>query len=96
MLDAGIIRPSTSSYASLISIVPKEETTVRICIDYRLVNRKTNLFSFLMLRIDYIIHDTAGCRYFYKNDLSKGYWEDSLQGEYEQFTAFITPSDVDE
>lgn len=46
MLDANIIRPSTSPFASPITIVPKEDGTFRLCTDYRLINRQT-CFHFL-------------------------------------------------
>lgn len=35
-----IIRVSNSDYASSITIVKKKDGTIRICIDYRLLNKK--------------------------------------------------------
>ena len=39
MLDLGIIRASTSPYASPIVIVKKKDESNRICVDYRKLNK---------------------------------------------------------
>lgn len=94
MLAAGIIRKSTSAYASPITIVPKEDGTYRLCTDYRLINKQTDLFPFPMPRIDDIINETGGCHWFSRIDLCKGYWQIPLQEEYKKYTAFVTPFDI--
>lgn len=94
MLDAKIIRPSTSTFASPITIAPKEDGTFRLCTDYRLLNQQTDLFPYPMPRIDDIINETGGCRQFSCIDLTKGYWQIPLEEEYKKYTAFITPFDV--
>lgn len=74
MLDSDIIRPSVSSFASPVTIVPKEDGTFRLCTDYRAVNRQTSLIPFPMPRIDTIIDETGGSKYFSRIDLCKGFW----------------------
>lgn len=58
MLDTGIIKPSTSSFTSPITIIRKENGTYRLCANYHLVNQQTYLFPFSMPRIDDIINET--------------------------------------
>ncbi|PIN20224.1 DNA-directed DNA polymerase [Handroanthus impetiginosus] len=41
MLDAGIIKPSQSSFASLILLVNKKDRTWKMCVDYRYLNSLT-------------------------------------------------------
>lgn len=39
-LERGIIRPSFSEYASPLVLVKKKDGTTRVCVDYRLINKK--------------------------------------------------------
>lgn len=94
MLNAGIIRPSTSPFASPITIVPKEDGSLRLCTDYRQINAQTELYPYPMPFVDDIINDTGGCKWFSRIDLCKGYWQVPLQEESKKYTAFITPFDV--
>jgi hypothetical protein len=40
LLDMGHIRPSTSPFASLVVLVKKKDGTMRMCIDFRALNKK--------------------------------------------------------
>lgn len=76
MLDAGVIRPSTSSFASAITIVTKENGTLRLCSDYQLINRQNGLFPFSTPKMDDTLNETGICSYFSRIDLCKdtGRW----------------------
>ncbi|MCG7879549.1 MAG: hypothetical protein JAY78_24875, partial [Candidatus Thiodiazotropha taylori] len=41
MLEAGIAEKSNSPYASPIVVVPKKDLSIRLCVDYRLLNKNT-------------------------------------------------------
>lgn len=46
MLEVGVIRPSTSEWATTPVLVKKKDGSVRWCIDYRALNDKTIKDSF--------------------------------------------------
>lgn len=91
MLDAGIIRPSTSTFASPITIAPKADGSFRLCTDFRMVNKQTDMFPFPMPHVDDIISDTGGSSTFSTIDLCKGFWQVPLTEDTKQYTAFVTP-----
>ena len=91
MLSMGVIRESTSAYASPVVIVRKTDGTNRICIDYRKLNKVTVFDPEPMVTADDVFHDLSGDQYFTKVDLSKGYWQVPVAVEDIHKTAFVTP-----
>lgn len=69
MLEANIIRTSTSSFALPVTIVQKENGTFRVRTDYRLVNQQTGLFSFPMPCTEAIIVDSGVCQMLSRIDI---------------------------
>ena len=51
MLDADVIRPSTSPWASPTVIVGKKDGSVRFCVDYRKLNQVARFDAYPMPRI---------------------------------------------
>ena len=52
LLDRGYIRPSSSTWASPMVAVRKQDGTARLCVDYRRLNSVTRQASFYMPRVE--------------------------------------------
>ena len=75
MIDLGIIRASTSSYASPIVIVKKKDGSNRICVDYHKLNKVTVADLEPIKTPEDLFKRLGKGSYFCKIDLSEGYWQ---------------------
>ncbi|GJP49219.1 hypothetical protein CLOM_g8457 [Closterium sp. NIES-68] len=73
LLAKGFIRPSTSPFAAPILFTPKKDGGLRMCTDYRALNRVTIKSRYPIPRTDELIDNLRGARYFSKIDLRGGY-----------------------
>ena len=73
LLDKGFIRPSTSPWGAPVLFSKKKDKTLRLCIDYRQLNRVTIKNRHLLPRIDYLFDQLRGARVYSKIDLRTGY-----------------------
>ena len=88
MLQEGVIRPSSSPWASPITLVPKKDGTTRFCVDYRRVNAVTVQDQYPLPQIQYIF-DQAGVSVIYSTlDLKSGYWQLEVEETSVSKTAF--------
>ena len=91
MLEKGIIRRSCSPYASPVVPVRKKDGTMRICIDYRQLNARTERDSFPLPRIEETLEALGGAKYFSSLDLANGYFQIAMDEKSISKTAFRVP-----
>ena len=72
-MDKGFIRPSTSPRGAPVLFAKKKDKTLRLCIDYRQLNRVMIKNRYLLPRIDDLFDQLRGARVYSKIDLSTGY-----------------------
>jgi hypothetical protein len=90
MQNWGIIKPSTSPWASPVVLVQKKDGTMRFCIDFRKVNQMTIPDCYPIPRIDEALEALGGAKYFSTMDLASGYWQVALEESSKEVTAFTT------
>ena len=73
LLDKGFIRPSTSPSGAPVLFAKKKDKTLRLCIDYRQLNKVTIKNRYPLLRIDDLFDQLRGARVYSKIDLRSGY-----------------------
>ena len=73
LLDRGFIRPSTSPLGTLVLFEKKKDKTLRLCIDYRQLNRVTIKNRYPLPKIDDLFDQLRGARVYSKIDLRTGY-----------------------
>ena len=73
LLDKGFIRPSSSPWEAPIIFVKKKDGSMRMCIDYRELNKLTMKNRYPLPRIDDLFDQLQGAAWFSKIDLRSGY-----------------------
>ena len=92
MLQQGVVRPSTSPWASPVVLVKKKDGSYRFCVDYRKLNLVTEQDAHPLPRVDDLLDSLSGNCLFSTLDLRSGYWQVSMSPEDQEKTAFITPN----
>ncbi|KAL2243562.1 UNVERIFIED_CONTAM: Retrovirus-related Pol polyprotein from transposon, partial [Sesamum indicum] len=75
LLGKRFIRPSTSPWGAPVLFVKKKDGSMRLCIDYRRLNRVTVKNKYPSSRIDDLLGQLKGATTFSKIDLRSGYWQ---------------------
>jgi len=86
-----IIRPSCSDYASPVVLVRKKDGSLRLCIDYRALNKKIIRDRYPLPLIDDQIDRLRGAAVFSTLDLRNGFFHVPVEESSIKYTAFVTP-----
>ena len=90
LMSKGFVRPSTSPWRAPVLFVKKKDGSLRLCIDYRELNKVTIRNQYPLPRIDDLFDQLQGARVFSKIDLRSSYHQLKIQSEDVPKTAFKT------
>ncbi|KAI3790873.1 hypothetical protein L2E82_04266 [Cichorium intybus] len=90
LLDKAFIRPSSSPWGAPVLFEKKKDGSMRMCIDYRELNKITIKNKYPLPRIDDLFDQLQGASCFSKIDLRSGYHQLKVKDEDVAKTAFRT------
>jgi hypothetical protein len=88
LLDMNIIRPSHSPWASHVVLVKKRDNSLRMCVDYRMLNKNSKKDSYALPRIEELLDCLSGNRFFSVIDMKSGYHQVEIYEDHKERTAF--------
>ena len=90
MVKAGVIKPSSSPFASAPVLVRKKDGKLRYCIDFRRLNNMTKKVCFALPLVQDMVDALAGNKFMSSLDMNNGYYQVRVKEEDQEKTAFIT------
>nr|XP_029144801.1 uncharacterized protein LOC112708782 [Arachis hypogaea] len=90
LLGKNFIRPSVSPWGAPVLLVKKKDGSMRLCVDYRQLNKVTVKNKYPLPRIDDLMDQLQGAGVFSKIDLRSGYHRIRVRDEDIPKTAFRT------
>jgi hypothetical protein len=91
LLNKNFIKRSKSPYSSSVVCVRKKDGTMRLCVDYRALNKKTIQDRHPIPRIQETLDNLGGNSWFSTLDQGKAYHQGFVSPDSQPFTAFVTP-----
>jgi hypothetical protein len=81
MLEAGVIVPSKSPWTSPLVPIRKKDGGIRLCVDYRKLNKITQDDRYPMPRVEELVEELGRAQFITTLDLVKGYYQVSVKRE---------------
>lgn len=91
LIAQGWVKKSNSPYASPVVCVRKKDGSLRLCIDYRELNKKTHPDRQPIPRVQDILDSLGGNSWFSLLDQGKAYHQGFMDENSRPLTAFVTP-----
>ncbi|GFV54392.1 hypothetical protein TNCV_57441 [Trichonephila clavipes] len=91
LLQQVIIVECESPYASPVVLIPKPNSSMRLCIDKRKLNAQTATDSYPLPRMDDLLNEAKPTPYISTIDLRSGYHQVEMVAEDKDKTAFTCP-----
>lgn len=90
-IRGGIVQPSLPEYASPVVLAKKKDGLLRLCVDYRQLNKKIIKDRYPLPLVEEQLDLLQGAKYFTTLDLKNGFFHVPMDEQSRKFTAFIVP-----
>ena len=90
LLASDILDYSNSNWSSPLVPVTKSDGSLRMCVDYRQVNKVTRKEEYPMPNLNKCVYRPSKVKYFTKLDLVRGYYQVPIEKSSRKYTAFST------
>nr|AAA50456.1 gag, pol and env protein precursor [Caenorhabditis elegans] len=94
MLNQKVIRESKSPWSSPVVLVKKKDGSIRMCIDYRKVNKVVKNNAHPLPNIEATLQSLAGKKLYTVFDMIAGFWQIPLDEKSKEITAFAIGSEL--
>jgi predicted transcriptional regulator len=91
LLSLGIIQASTSPWISAPVVVRKQDDTLRLCIDFRPLNKVTVADPYPLPNIEMMLRRMSKSCYFSTVDIASAFWQVPMHEAHVKYTGFMTP-----
>lgn len=91
LLAAGVIEPAASPFSAPIVLVAKKDGSIRLCLDFRMLNAVTKRDGYPLPRIDTSLGLLRGAKVFSSMDLVGGYHQVVVNQTDREKLAFASP-----
>lgn len=90
LLEQGMIRPSNGKWAAPVIFVGKKNGELRVCQDYRKLNKITVRDHFPLPNIQELIDSLGGANFYSTLDAASGFWQLPMADDSIEKTGFTT------
>ena len=90
LIEKGFVRPNISPWGAPVLFVKKKDDSMRLCVDYRELNKVTIKNKYTLPRIEDLFDQLHGAAVFSKIDLRTGYHQLRIKRDDIPKTAFRT------
>ena len=91
LLNRGWIKHSKSAYSSPVVCVRKRDGSLRLCVDFRELNRRTFADRHPLPRVQTTLENLSGSKWFSLLDQGRAYHQGFMDEQSQHLTTFVTP-----
>ena len=97
LIASGVLEPSTTEEACHCLVVSRPtalSTKHRLCVDYRIQNKRCEIEKHPLANIDLLVASAAGAKFYSQSDFAKGFWLAPVHEDSKRHLGLLSPFGV--